>query len=294
MLYATGMNAELHAHVFMDGVDYKKCVADNRDRPDEGHIRAVFSAYRKCGIDFVREGGDHFGVSTLAKGIAPEYGITYISPVFAIYKEGNYGRVAGLSYSSMAEYRTLVKQAADTQADFIKLMLSGILDFNQYGAVSETDYTLSEMKELVNIAHGEGFAVMAHVSGTKNIVNALMAGIDSLEHGYYISKEGIEILADSDCVWVPTAVTSGNLMGTGRFDEAAVEAIFDKHKENIAAAFSSGAAIGCGSDAGAYGVLHGTGALEEYTLLQGIMGEAGSAHLDESAAAIRKKFSGRN
>ena len=283
--------AELHAHVFMDGADYKNCVRMNKNHPDEGHIRKVFSAYKKKGIFFVREGGDHFGVCARAKEIAPEYGITYIMPAFAVYKEGCYGRVAGKPYSSLSEYRQLVYEAKANGADFIKLMLSGIVDFNRFGIVSESEYSLSEIKELVNTAHGEGFAVMAHVSGTDNILKALEGGIDSLEHGYYINNEGICALKESRCVWVPTAVTCANLKGKGRFDEKNVEMILDKHKENIALAFESGALTGCGSDAGAFGVCHGEGTVEEYALLCDIMKEEGPCRLKEAQEIIRCRFS---
>lgn len=285
--------SELHAHVFMDGADYKKCVERNKKAPDEAHIRRVFSSYKERGITFIREGGDHFGVCQRAKHLAPEFGITYIMPAFSIFKAGNYGRVAGKPYSNIREYKELVYEAKTCGADFIKLMLSGIVDFNNFGVVSESEYSLSEIKELVHIARSEGFSVMAHVSGTENIVRAAEGGIDSLEHGYYINNEGIAAIKESGCIWVPTAVTGANLKGTGRFDEDAVLRISDKHKENIRLGYEAGANIGCGSDAGAFGVLHGEGALQEYELLCSVMGADGPLRLKEAEDIIREKFQRR-
>lgn len=284
-------DSELHAHIFMDGKDYKKCVALHEKGPNEEHIRKVFSAYKERDITFIREGGDHFGVSLLAKELASEYGITYLSPVCALYKEGEYGKVAGVSYSTMKEYAGLVSKVKSQGADFIKLMLSGILDFNSYGVVSSGNYSLNEMKELIHIAHSEGFSVMAHVSGCENVLNAITAGVDSLEHGYYISDEGISALKKMGCIWVPTAVTSENLKGCGRFDEYTTSKIADEHQENIRKAYEAGAMIGCGSDAGAFRVLHGRRAEEEYELLCRIMGPSGEAQLRESSDLVKSRFS---
>ena len=170
-------------------------------------------------------------------------------------------------------------------------MVSGILDFDQFGVVSETDYTLDEVKELVRIAHEEGFAVMAHASGTEKFRIAAEAGVDSIEHGYYMDSETMQILKEKKIVWVPTAVTSVNLIGTGRFDESEVSKIADTHKAAIAEAASSGVMIGCGSDAGAYAVLHGQGAVDEYTLLKEVIGENADSLLQKSSEIIYQKFS---
>ena len=285
------MITELHAHVFMDGIDYQKSAARFKNGVDTDAVRSALSEYQKRGITFVRDGGDHFGACSYAKSIAQEYGITYLMPVFALYKEGNYGKVAGVPYKNLKEYQALVLKAKSLGADFIKIMVSGILDFNRFGVVSETDYTLGEVKELVRIAHEEGFAVMAHASGTEKARIAAEAGVDSIEHGYYMDEEAMQILTEKKIVWVPTAVTSVNLIGTGRFNEAEVSKIADTHKAAIAKAASSGVLIGCGSDAGAYAVLHGQGAVDEYALLKDVIGESADPLLQESAEIIYQKFS---
>ncbi len=282
---------ELHAHVFMDGIDYKESVARFKNGVDRSAVRAALSEYQKRGITFVRDGGDHFGACQYAKSIAAEYGITYLMPIYALFREGNYGRVAGVPYHDLKEYYALVLKAKALGADFIKIMVSGILDFNHFGVVSETNYTLDFVKELVRIAHDEGFAVMAHASGADNIRIAAEAGVDSVEHGYYISSDSFDILSENQIVWVPTAVTSANLQGTGRFDEYEVSKIAAAHKIAIAEAASRGVLIGCGSDAGAYAVLHGQGAVEEYSLLSEIIGPETGSILKSAEQIIRERFS---
>ena len=240
----------------------------------------------------MRDGGDHFGACSYAKSIAGEYGITYLMPVYALYREGNYGKVAGIPYRDFKEYHALVLKAKSLGADFIKIMVSGILDFNQFGVVSETDYCLSDVKELVHIAHEEGFAVMTHASGTEKVRFAAEAGVDSIEHGYYIDNETLQILKEKQIVWVPTAVTSENLIKTERFNEDEVKKISDCHKAAIKEAAGLGVLIGCGSDAGAYAVRHGQGAVDEYNLLHELIGINTDSILKSAEAIILQKFHG--
>lgn len=55
------MFGECHAHVFMDGVNYKEAVKRHLNGVDEGVIRRHFEMYREKGIAFVRDGGDYLG-----------------------------------------------------------------------------------------------------------------------------------------------------------------------------------------------------------------------------------------
>lgn len=284
------IHAELHAHVFMDGIDYKKSVERHKTMVNKDAVQAVFQTYKDLGITCVREGGDHYGVSLYAKTIAADYGIDYLSPCFALYKEGNYGKVAGISYADFKEFRQRVNNARELGADFIKIMISGILDFDKFGVVSETDYTTDFIKELVHIAHEEGFAVMAHASGIERVRQAALAGVDSIEHGYYIDSETMDILKEKNILWVPTAVTSFNLKGTGRFDEYEVEKISDSHIAAISEADEKGVFIGCGSDAGAYAVPHGKGTVDEYALLKSVMKDSTDEKLARAEEFVRKKF----
>lgn len=281
---------ELHTHVFMDGIDYKESVARFKNGVDRNAVRDALSEYQKRGIKLVRDGGDHFGACLYAKSIAKEYDLTYLMPAFALFRDGSYGRVAGVPYHDLREYYALVLKAKSLGADFIKIMASGILDFNRFGVVSETNYTLDFVKDLVRIAHDEGFAVMAHTSGTEEVRTAAEAGVDSIEHGYYMDLETMDILAENEILWVPTAVTSSNLMGTGRFDEYEVSKIAASHKIAIYEAASRNVLIGCGSDAGAYAVFHGQGAVDEYTLLSEVIGDDTDTILEKAEQLVLRKF----
>ena len=50
------VTAECHAHIFMDGVDYKKAAAAHENGPRDDLIREHLAAYHKAGISYVRDG----------------------------------------------------------------------------------------------------------------------------------------------------------------------------------------------------------------------------------------------
>ena len=192
------MFGECHAHIFLNGYDYRKAVETQKNGPRDTLIRAHFEEYRKRGIRFVRDGGDHYGVSKRAARLAPEYEIDYRTPVFAIYKEGHYGKIVGKSFSDMKEYHRRVLEAAAEGADFIKIMTTGLLDFADHGKITGTPLSATDVKEMVHIAHEEGFAVMSHTNGCYGVQAAVEAGVDSIEHGNYMDDETISMLADSE------------------------------------------------------------------------------------------------
>ena len=283
---------EAHMHIFMNGTDYKKAVADQKNGVCDRVIHTHLAEYRKRGITWLREGGDIYGTSKRTMELAPAYGITYRTPIFAIHKEGHYGSIVGKGFATMVEFHKRVLEAKQAGADFIKIMTTGILDFNEHGAITGTPLDGSEVKEMVHIAHEEGMAVMSHTNGDYGVQAAVAAGVDSLEHGNYMNEESLTMLAESDTVWVPTLVTVRNLLGDGRYDDETLKPIIESAEENIRKAFRLGIKTAPGSDAGAYRVLHGKGIRDEVQSFAEILGDQDAAYrwLAEGEAEIKKKF----
>lgn len=286
------MFGECHAHIIMDGVNYRHAIDLHRNGPDDNVIREHLKIYQDRGIIFVRDGGDALGVSARAKELAPEYGIDYRTPVFAIHKEGHYGSIVGKSFSTMPEFYKRVLEAKEQSEDFIKIMTTGLLDFNAHGAITGTPLDATEVKEMVHIAHEEGMAVMSHTNGTYGVQAAVEAGVDSLEHGNYMNEESLTMLSESHTVWVPTLVTVRNLLGDGRYADETLKPIIETAEENVRKAFRLGVKVAPGSDAGAYRVLHGQGIQDEMQAFVQILGNEEKAYqwLMEGEMEIRKKF----
>lgn len=286
------MFGEGHAHLFMNGYDYRKAVETHKGHIREDILRGYLEEYRKRGITFIRDGGDDLGVSSFVKNIAAEYGIDYRTPVFAIHKNGHYGSIVGKGFDTVKEYENLVREAKRQGADFIKLMVSGLVDFSKYGVITSTPLSRDEMKELFQFAHEEGMAVMVHANGAETVRNAAECGADSIEHGRYVDEEAIEAIAEAHTIWVPTVVTVRNLIGCGRFPDEIVRKIYETDCRNIRFGKEKGVILALGSDAGAYMVPHGKGLEDEYRTFQDIFGESEelNAYLRRGEKELRERF----
>ena len=281
---------DCHIHMVLDGVNWKDAIARHKAAPQEALIRQTLGHYQALGFSYLRDGGDRWGVCDLAAKLAPEYGIRYRSPGFPIYKTGHYGSFIGRGFDGLAEYRALVREAKTRGAHFIKLMISGLMDFNHYGVLTDEPMPDALIRELTNIAHGEGFSVMAHANGDTAVRGAILAGIDSVEHGAYLTDETLQMLAESRTVWVPTLVTIGNLIGDTRFPEEATRPLLAYQMTAVRKAAEYGALIAPGSDAGAYRVFHGQGGLDELALLREALGENADEILARGTAEIEARF----
>ena len=280
---------ECHCHIALDGDDFKKAVEKHKNSADISNIRAVFETYRSMGVTYIRDGGDKWGVSLKASEIAQEYGIEYSTPNFPIHKKGNYGGFIGKSFETMADFRTLVKEVKNSGGDFVKIMASGIMDFGKFGVLTGWTLEERELREIVNISHGEGFPVMAHVNGAEGVKKCVEAGVDSIEHGNYMDEDAVKYLAESSSVWVPTAAATKGLMGKGIFPEDALSAVFDMQKKYIALGAEIGVMIAAGSDAGAKCVLHGEGILCEGEILAQYVSEESLLTAQEKIRQIFKR-----
>ena len=233
------------------------------------------------------------GVSEKAREIAPQYGITYRTPVFAIHKKGHYGGIVGRPFENMKEYADLVKEVKKRGGDFIKIMTTGIMNFDTDGSVTEKPLGFDEVKEMVHIAHEEGFSVMAHTNGARAVREAAVAGADSIEHGNYVDEEAMWAMKENKTVWVPTITVVKNMIGCGRFSDEVLEKIWETGSRNIQRGYEIGVQLALGSDAGAYLVPHGQGIKDEWECFQEILGKNNkevTEMLLEGESKIQEKF----
>ncbi len=282
------MYSDCHMHMVLDGVDWRAAIRRHQPEIGEAWIRQVLGKYQALGFAYLRDGGDRWGVGARARELAPEYGITYRTPLAPLCKAGHYGGFIGEKYENLREYAALVEKKRADGADFVKIMISGLMNFDRCGVLTEEGMPPQEIRELIHIAHDAGLAVMAHANGAETVEAAAEAGVDSVEHGAYLDQAALAAMQEAGTVWVPTLSTIGNLRGKGRFDEGAVAAILDSAAENVRRFARMGGFIAPGTDAGAWAVPHGS--LTEYALLEEVLGEYAAAVLEKGIAAIRQKF----
>ena len=279
---------ECHGHLMMDGEDYRTAYRRHAGGVDISEVKGYLDALKSAGVRYYRDGGDALGVSAAAREIIADWGIEYATPIFAIHRKGRYGGIVGREYRDLAEYRTRIAEARAAGCDFIKVMFSGIITFRSFGELSCPSLDRDEIRSLVEIAHGEGFRVMAHVNGADTVRAAVDAGTDSIEHGYFMDDACLRALADSGSVWVPTIAAIEAFVGRAGFDPAVTAQVFAHQQDCIRRGAELGVKIACGSDAGAVGVPQGTGAATEYALLRtaGVSAES----IARANEKLRKEF----
>lgn len=282
------MNADCHIHMVLDGHDWKAAIARHASAPDIAFIRNTLAKYRDQGITYLRDGGDRWGVGAKARELASEYGITYKTPLAPLCLAGRYGSFIGETYHDLKEYTQLVREHRLNGADFIKIMISGLMDFDHFGVLTSEALPPELIRELIHIAHEEGFCVMAHCNGARTAEAAASAGVDSIEHGAYLDEDALYAMKEFGTVWVPTLSTIGNLRGRGRFNETAVQAILDSALQNLSTFANMNGLIAPGTDAGAWAVPHGS--QSEYSLMELALGNQTLPTITVGTRSIQQKF----
>jgi imidazolonepropionase-like amidohydrolase len=153
------------------------------------------------------------------------------------------------------EGRKAVRYQVKYGADVIKICASGGV-LSEGDAVGATQYTLEEMKAIVDEARKLGRKVAAHAHGTEAIKLAVQAGVSSIEHGSFLDEEGAKMMVAHGTYLVPTlsagefvenAAKSGRLKGLrAQKALAAAQAI----RNSIKLAVRSNILIALGTDAG--------------------------------------------
>jgi imidazolonepropionase-like amidohydrolase len=173
----------------------------------------------------------------------------YLAPQFEWSSEG----VADGLDAVIKKVRENIKYGAD----LIKIMATGgVLSQNDNPALAQ--YSPEEMKAIVETAHELGRKVAAHAHGALGIKYAVLAGVDSIEHGSYINDEDIQLMKERGTYLVPTVYLEDwlvqnmqNLPYTPNMIEKA-KTVLPIAQKNLSHAFKSGVKIALGTDAAVY------------------------------------------
>jgi imidazolonepropionase-like amidohydrolase len=105
------------------------------------------------------------------------------------------------------EVAKAVRRQLQAGATWIKLMISkGIADTR--GDIAAADMTPEEMRTAVDIAHRQGAKVTAHTGSPVATLEALEAGVDCFEHGYFLDERVFREIKKRGRWYVPTIVVS--------------------------------------------------------------------------------------
>lgn len=261
------MLVDAHVHVALNGAFTKRSWLESGAERREAWIREIFGQYKSKGVTALRDGGDGYFVSELAREIAGSEGITYKSPIYAIYKRGRYGSFLGRPVDDKQGFKKEFKCLVKHKPDHLKVILTGIVSFQSYGDVGGTAFSVEELRYMVGSARDRGMSVMVHANGAEGVRTAVRASVDTIEHGYLMTEAELYGIAEKGIVWVPTLAPLGNILALkeSRFenDRQVIQKVYAGQTQNIKRALELGVKVALGSDAGAYAVGHGSGLLDE-------------------------------
>jgi len=165
------------------------------------------------------------------------------------------------------EARRAAREQLRDGADHIKLHATG-------GVMSEGDLptarglTVEEMRAAIEEAHNVGKKTMAHAQGSTGIKNAILAGISSIEHGFYLTDEIIELMLKKDVFLVATLcavhhiVEKGIEGGIPKYGVEKAREAKQAHLDSFLKAYKAGVKIAMGTDAATPFNCHGNNAQE--------------------------------
>jgi imidazolonepropionase-like amidohydrolase len=175
--------------------------------------------------------------------------------------------VADGPWAARAKVREMAKFGADT----IKICASG-------GVLSKGDeagaqqLTLEEMKAIVEEAHKLGRRVAAHAHGASSIRDAILAGVDSVEHASLIDDEGIRLAREKGTYLVMDIYNDDFILQEGAKAGMLPESLEKERmlgqlqRDNFRKAYKAGAKMAFGTDAGVYP--HGDNAKQFHYMVQ--------------------------
>ena len=180
---------------------------------------------------------------------------------------GGHGHFIGREADGPDEVRKAVRAEIKGGAHFIKIMATGGV-LTPGVDPTQTTFQIEELQAAVEEAHKAGRPAASHAIGNRGIKNALMAGIDSVEHGFYLDPEAINLALKNESFLVPTLiavdqiVNNGSKRGIPEWVVKKAEAESGHHRESFVMAVKSGVKIAAGTDAGTPFNPHGDLSLE--------------------------------
>ncbi len=255
---------------FMDS--HMHFVVDGKAVSRDG-LLSIMNNLVRYGVFRVQEMGYKTGIGFEAKKILSENNppnpLTIRSSGFAIYKKGTYGVFLGKGISERHEIKKTVNDIADAGADFLKVVNSGVVSSKGEGLITPGGFPLEDLKIICDEAKERNLLISCHANGDDAIRNAVIAGVSSIEHGFFISRETIQLMAEKGTSWTPTVFALLTLTSTlPSFERKYIEKVVERHLQSINYADSAGIQLKIGTDSGSKGVKHGESIFDELALFR--------------------------
>ena len=158
--------------------------------------------------------------------------------------------------SGVAEVMHAVREQAGRGADWIKVYA----DYRWGpGGTQQPTFSEEELRALVETAHSSGRPVAAHATTAEGMRRAVLAGVDTIEHGYGGTPEVFRLMASRGVAYLPTLTAEAAYAEYFEHyvpGQSAPTPGMEQAKHAFGLAMKEGVLIGCGSDVGVFA--HGT------------------------------------
>ncbi|MGO3576661.1 MAG: amidohydrolase family protein [Lactobacillus helveticus] len=158
--------------------------------------------------------------------------------------------------NSPDDVRKAVREQFKKGAENIKLMATGGI-MSQGDQIDDTELSLEEMKMAVAEAHSKHMTVCAHAEGRLGIHYAVVAGVDSVEHGFYVSDDDIELMKQQGTFLSPTLIAGHQIAvyGKGKMTDFSYQKMcqhVDAFYAHVGKVIKAGVKLALGTDAGTF------------------------------------------
>jgi len=248
-----------HVHITMEPVGNSFAIIDSESDAMTS-LRGVKNLKKtlELGTTYFRDLGGPVGIDLdLRNAVNKKFieGPEFLAAGKVICMTGGHGWMTGREADGPVETRKAAREQLKAGADVIKVMATG-------GVMTEgvepgsPQFTIEEMASAIEEAHKAGKKTATHAQGTTGIKNAIKAGIDSIEHGFYLDDEIFEMMKEKGVFLVATLVAPYFIVENGKdgtIPEYAVKKATDAmeaHQESFKKAYKAGVKIAMGTDSG--------------------------------------------
>jgi len=280
-----------HVHLFLDAGPDPLSTA--RDEPAYLILQAArrAEAMLRAGITTARDMGgiDHADLAlkrAIREGLTPGPRLLVSGQLIAM--TGGHGWSLGVEADGADALRRAARVQIKAGVDVVKLMATGgvMTPGVEPGAAALTE---EEMRAAVEEAHKASRLTAAHAQGTLGIGNALRAGIDTIEHGIYLTEALCQEMARRQVFLVPTLAAThlilvkGEESGIPAYVVEKVRRVTEAHRNSARMAHELGVPIAMGNDAGTPFNHH-----DDVVTELGLLLEVGFSPMEALVAATRE------
>lgn len=245
-----------HVHMCSDaGTGVRETISDAATT-----VRALrnLKTLLNSGVTYIRDAGapnyidvDLHNAQLKGEILAPEMQ----TACKCICMTGGHGHATGREADGPDDCRKAAREQLKAGANWIKVMATGGV-MTKGVEPGSPQLTEDELRAAIEEAHKAGAKTFTHAQGMEGIKNALRAGVDSIEHGFFMDDWCFDFMKEHDVFFVPTLAAPywikkfGTDAGIPDYMVKKVEKTIDAHQDTFRRAHKAGVKIALGTDAG--------------------------------------------